>query len=258
MMLTKVGSRDIQRSPCLVGLSLHDVELHPEWWSLEFLQHPLDDFRLLTQASSSDERTQWRCRGGLCSRSWLSLRQMARQIFCHAHLHSAHHSRYRIDDWPRSEWSPKEQSRSSRCKFHDRNIRCSIHAPPRLERFVGFPSSLQPEVVLIESSNIAGHSKKVTINALTLVSFATGNILGTQTFQAKQAPGYISGKISIIATLGALCFVVLILRWYNDMLNKKNEKTLEGMSEEEKMELKEKMAFADQTDRKNPFFKYTH
>lgn len=108
------------------------------------------------------------------------------------------------------------------------------------------------------ASNIAGHSKKVTINALTLVSFATGNILGTQTFQAKEAPGYISGKISIIATLGALCFVVLVLRWWNDMLNKKNKETLEGMSEEEKSEMREKMAFADQTDRRNPFFVYTH
>lgn len=107
-------------------------------------------------------------------------------------------------------------------------------------------------------SNIAGHTKKVTINAMTLISFATGNVVGTQTFQAKQAPGYISGKISIIATLGALCFVIMVLRWYNDMLNKKNRKFLEGMSEGEKVELREKMAYADQTDRKNPFFVYTH
>ncbi len=42
------------------------------------------------------------------------------------------------------------------------------------------------------------------------------------------------------------------------MLNRKNEKILEGMSEEQKIETREKMAFADQTDRKNPFFKYTH
>jgi hypothetical protein len=42
------------------------------------------------------------------------------------------------------------------------------------------------------------------------------------------------------------------------MLNKKNRKALEGMSEEEKVDLREKMAFADQTDRKNVFFVYTH
>lgn len=108
------------------------------------------------------------------------------------------------------------------------------------------------------ASNIAGHSKKVTTNALTLVSFCVGNILGTQTFQAKQAPGYISGKISIIATLSALCFVVVALRLYNDWLNRKNERALAEMSEAEKEELREKMAFADQTDRRNVFFKYTH
>ena len=108
------------------------------------------------------------------------------------------------------------------------------------------------------ASNIAGHSKKVTANALTLVAFCVGNILGTQTFQDKQAPGYISGKISIIATLSALCFVVVALRVYNDYLNKKNERVLEAMGEEEKKVVRDKMSFADQTDRSNPFFRYTH
>ncbi|MCJ1357373.1 MAG: hypothetical protein MMC33_007369 [Icmadophila ericetorum] len=108
------------------------------------------------------------------------------------------------------------------------------------------------------ASNIAGHSKKVTANALTLIAFCVGNILGTQTFQTKQAPGYISGKISIVATLGALCFVIFVLRFYNDTLNKKNVKALAAMNEEEKTILGEKMAFADHTDRENIFFVYTH
>ena len=108
------------------------------------------------------------------------------------------------------------------------------------------------------ASNIAGHSKKVTANALTLVAFCLGNILGTQTFQQKQAPGYKSGKVSIIACLCALVLVMIALRLYNDSLNKKNRKMLASISETEKDELREKMAFADQTDRKNPFFVYTH
>jgi nitrate/nitrite transporter NarK len=122
--------------------------------------------------------------------------------------------------------------------------------------YVPFPLPIAQ--ILTFRRNIAGHTKKVTINAMTLVSFAVGNILGTQTFQAKEAPGYISGKISIIATLGALCFTILLLRWYNDHLNKENEKKLAQMSEDEQAELREKMAFADQTDRNNPFFMYTH
>jgi len=108
------------------------------------------------------------------------------------------------------------------------------------------------------ASNIAGHTKKVTTNSLTLISFALGNILGTQTFQASQAPGYISGKISIIATLAALCFVIVLLRLYNDYLNKRNRKAVEGMSEEEKGVMRDRLAFADETDRKNVFFVYTH
>jgi len=108
------------------------------------------------------------------------------------------------------------------------------------------------------ASNIAGHTKKVTANALTLVSFCIGNILGTQTFQNSQAPGYISGKISILACLAATILVIIALRLYNDYLNKQNAKQLEGMGEEEKTLLQDRIAFADETDRKNPFFVYTH
>ncbi|KAK5113974.1 hypothetical protein LTR62_003097 [Meristemomyces frigidus] len=108
------------------------------------------------------------------------------------------------------------------------------------------------------ASNIAGHTKKVTTNALTMVSFAVGNILGTQTFQQKQAPGYKSGKIAIIATLSALCFVIVGLRIMNDRLNKQNMVKRSSLSEEEQESMKDKLTFADRTDRENIFFVYTH
>lgn len=108
------------------------------------------------------------------------------------------------------------------------------------------------------ASNLAGHSKKVTVNALTLVAFCLGNILGTQTFQESEAPGYKSGKISIIACLTAQIFVCMALRFCNDRLNKKNQAILAGMSEDEKAIEKERLAFADVSDGKNPFFVYTH
>lgn len=108
------------------------------------------------------------------------------------------------------------------------------------------------------ASNIAGHSKKVTCNALTLVGFCTGNILGTQTFQQSEAPGYKSGKIAIVACLSAQVLVCFGLRYCNDRLNKKNQQTLAGMSEEEKALAREKLAYSDETDLRNPFFLYTH
>ena len=107
------------------------------------------------------------------------------------------------------------------------------------------------------ASNLAGHSKKVTVNALTLVAFCLGNILGTQTFQDSEAPGYKSGKISIMATLVAQIFVCIALRLSNDRLNKQNKRKVEEMSEGEREILKEKLAYADVTDRENPFFVYT-
>ena len=108
------------------------------------------------------------------------------------------------------------------------------------------------------ASNLAGHSKKVTVNALTLVAFCVGNILGTQTFRSSDAPAYSAGKISIMACLAAQVCVCFALRYCNDRLNKQNREKLEGMSEEEKDMMREKLAYSDQTDRQNPFFVYTH
>lgn len=107
------------------------------------------------------------------------------------------------------------------------------------------------------ASNIAGHTKRVTCNALTLVAFSVGNILGTQTFQAKDVPGYISGKASIIACLCAQIFVSILLRWANHRANAKKRRFLENVSEDEMQLLKDRMAFSDETDLKNPFFVYT-
>jgi len=101
------------------------------------------------------------------------------------------------------------------------------------------------------ASNLAGHSKKVLVNSMTMIAFCVGNILGPQTFRASQAPGYIGGKINIIVTLTCQIFVCFALRFCNDQLNKKNRKALEGMNEDEKSLLKEKLAYADETDRKS-------
>lgn len=83
------------------------------------------------------------------------------------------------------------------------------------------------------------------------------NILGTQAFRATEAPAYTSGKITIIACLSATCFVVLVLRYWNIHLNRNNTKMVARLSEAESKELRSKLAFADASDRQNPFFVYT-
>ncbi|ODQ55408.1 MFS general substrate transporter [Saitoella complicata NRRL Y-17804] len=108
------------------------------------------------------------------------------------------------------------------------------------------------------ASNISGHSKKVVVNAMTLVSFATGNIIGTQTFRASDAPDYIPGKTAIIVCLGAQVVVSFALRYVNIWYNKKKARVVEGMDPATREATRKHMAFADETDMRNPFFKYTN
>ncbi|EJD53831.1 MFS general substrate transporter [Auricularia subglabra TFB-10046 SS5] len=105
------------------------------------------------------------------------------------------------------------------------------------------------------ASNTAGHTKKVTINSLTLFFFAVGNIVGTEIFQPKDAPGYIPGKIAVLVLLTAQIFICFILRFCNLYLNKKKaialeaEKIRRGWTDDDVRRERERHAFVDMTDR---------
>jgi ACS family allantoate permease-like MFS transporter len=101
-------------------------------------------------------------------------------------------------------------------------------------------------------------ARKWLVNSMTLIAFCVGNTLGSRhpdspRVQASQAPGYIGSKISIMVTLTCQIFVCFALGSCIDRLNKKNKKALEGMDEDEKNLLREKLAYADETDRKSKF-----
>ncbi|KZT24437.1 MFS general substrate transporter [Neolentinus lepideus HHB14362 ss-1] len=111
--------------------------------------------------------------------------------------------------------------------------------------------------------NISGYSKKVTVNALTLVSFSLGNIIGTETFQSRDAPNYIPGKLSIMILLAIEFFLCFLMRWINVRINRKRREALEERkrenewSDEAIAKDKERHAFLDLTDKENPYFSYT-
>jgi len=113
------------------------------------------------------------------------------------------------------------------------------------------------------SSNTSGHTKKATINAMTLATFAVGNIVGTETFQPKDSPNFLPGKISIIVLLSTELLICFIMRWINIRLNRGKQNAIRelqernGWSEEEVQREREKHAFLDLTDKQNPFFVYT-
>ncbi|RCK65390.1 Allantoate permease [Candida viswanathii] len=101
------------------------------------------------------------------------------------------------------------------------------------------------------SSNVAGHTKKVTTNALNLIAYCVGNLIGPQTFVESQAPSYAGAKIAIVVTgsisLGALIAIYISYLWEN---KKRDSMPPVDMSHIENFE------FADLTDKENPAFRY--
>ncbi|EMD41075.1 hypothetical protein CERSUDRAFT_91831 [Gelatoporia subvermispora B] len=125
-----------------------------------------------------------------------------------------------------------------------------------------FGSALS-SVYAYNASNTSGHTKKNTINAITLVSFALGNIIGTEVFQPKDAPAYIPGKIAIMVLLIAELFIAFLLRSINVRLNTgkrarlAEEQRHHGWTESEVQKERERHEFLDLTDKQNIFFMYT-
>ncbi|RFU27371.1 hypothetical protein B7463_g8971, partial [Scytalidium lignicola] len=104
-------------------------------------------------------------------------------------------------------------------------------------------------------SNVAGHTKRTVAAALIAGSFSIGNIIGPQTFQAKDAPDYRPAKIAVMATQagGAVMSMALFVYyiWANKQKDKKQLATTElpGASEE---------LWDNKTDKENPNFRYVY
>lgn len=72
-----------------------------------------------------------------------------------------------------------------------------------------------PLMYSISGANVVGHTKKVTLNTIVLMSFCLGNILGPLTFRTEDEPDYMPAKIAIVATVSvAVVFSVLLKRYY--------------------------------------------
>ena len=138
---------------------------------------------------------------------------------------------------------------------------------------IGTFGSALSSVYAYNASNTSGHTKKVhhsptlnwmvcsdrslqnTINAVTLVMFSLGNIIGTEIFQPKDAPAYIPGKIAIMVLLTVQLFISFLLRWVNIRFNMKKKARLEeekakrGWTDEDVQKERERHAFLDLTDK---------
>lgn len=90
------------------------------------------------------------------------------------------------------------------------------------------------------------------MNALLLISFCIGNIIGPLTFTGKSAPDYIPAKITIIVTCAVAAVLTVVLRMYYVWENKRRD----GLVEEGVVGHVDDVEFADVTDRRNKEFRY--
>ena len=104
------------------------------------------------------------------------------------------------------------------------------------------------------TSNVAGHTKKITVNAIYLIGYCVGNLIGPQTFIASQAPEYRGGQISMVVCY-AVSVILIAWLYYNYWSeNRRRDKLLaEGALEIPDIE---NIEFADLTDKENVKFRY--
>jgi H+/gluconate symporter-like permease len=102
-------------------------------------------------------------------------------------------------------------------------------------------------------ANCAGHTKRAFASALVAGSFSVGNIIGPQTFQARDAPEYRPAKIAVLATQAAAGLLAFVLFCYYVFENRRRAKNI-GEGEEVIDEAK----FTGLTDRENRWFRYVY
>lgn len=90
------------------------------------------------------------------------------------------------------------------------------------------------------------------MNALLLMSFCLGNIIGPLSFTGASAPEYIPAKVTIIVTCAAACVFTGVLQAYYVYENRRRDR-LEASGE---VYHEDDVGFKYVTDRKNLSFRY--
>ncbi|KAK7180289.1 hypothetical protein DPSP01_009451 [Paraphaeosphaeria sporulosa] len=106
----------------------------------------------------------------------------------------------------------------------------------------------------LTAANIAGATKRTFCAAVVSGSFSIGNIIGPQTFQARDAPEYRPAKYAVLGTQAGCAFVTFTLFLYYFAMNRKR-KVIEASVEEQYMD---REVWERLTDKENPRFRYVY
>lgn len=115
------------------------------------------------------------------------------------------------------------------------------------------------------AANVAGPTKRAFAAAMISGAFSVGNILGPQTFRARDAPAYRPAKLAVMGTLAgcaattATLFLYYFnanrLRCLNETKGDQHVRQNEVLGEEAYLEPE---VWADMTDKQNRRFRYTY
>lgn len=111
-----------------------------------------------------------------------------------------------------------------------------------------------PIIYSWNSANTSGYTKRAMRNALTLMAFCAGNLIGPQMFQASDAPEYNPAKIALLASMAAVVVLALVLRQLMVRENAKRDRADTPRGENEN----ENVGFLDLTDIENRGFRYVY
>ncbi|KAF7554993.1 hypothetical protein G7Z17_g2530 [Cylindrodendrum hubeiense] len=106
----------------------------------------------------------------------------------------------------------------------------------------------------LQSSNVAGSTKKITVACIGTIAYTVGNIISPHTFQARDAPRYLPAKVSICIIYFLITLDLLLMRWVFVQRNKKRDQ--EKAERGDSYEVEHNHEFFDLTDLENKEFRY--
>ena len=104
----------------------------------------------------------------------------------------------------------------------------------------------------INTANTAGHTKKVTVNALIFIAYCTSNIIAPQFFKTNQAPLYPLGMAAILASYILAAITIALYAAYCWWLNRSRDAVDHAAGEA----VHSDTDFRDLTDKQNIHFRY--
>lgn len=113
-------------------------------------------------------------------------------------------------------------------------------------------------IYALVGANTQGYTKKVTTNAIIAIGFSIANIIGPQTFQAKDAPDYIPAKITVFGVCGGSILVSIATRILYGVRNRGKTAVARPDVEGPVAGDADGQEGEDLTDRTNPTFYYVY